>query len=191
MTDNSQALMMALQAGSLYGPNKWSQFPNGIQGTSYSGTPTNALGQPIQQPPGMTLNQTPAQPQAAPRPRRHSMASAAALIIFEPTASQPNGMPQGWNQNSNNGGIFITPTQQSQPQQQAAAAAPQRPAHRSIPTRTRSSSCRTLATSPLPARTSRRPSRSPSSPRCSISSWPPSRAAPARVVIPTRASSTP
>ena len=67
MTDNNQALMMALQAGSLYGPNKWSQFPNGIQSTSYSGTPTDALGKPIQQPPGMTLNQTPQQPQAAPQ----------------------------------------------------------------------------------------------------------------------------
>ena len=174
MTDNSQALMMALQAGSLYGPNKWSQFPNGIQSTSYSGTPTNALGQPIQQPPGMTLNQTPAQPQAqsstpAQQPMGLNFASLApsspggpstqaqydynlglggigptqstnpgsargqaiqhgvggGANYFQPTASQPNGMPQGWNQNSNNGGIFITPTQQSQPQQQAAAAAPQ------------------------------------------------------------------
>jgi hypothetical protein len=117
MTDNSQALMLALQAGSLYGPNKWSQFPNGIQSTGYSGTPTNALGQPIQQPPGMTLNQTPAQPQTAPAPAAPQQAPIRM-------ASQPNGMPQGWNQNSNNGGIFITPTQQSQPQQQAAASAP-------------------------------------------------------------------
>ena len=117
MTDNSQALMLALQAGSLYGPNKWSQFPNGIQSTSYSGTPTDALGKPIQQPPGMTLNQTPAQPQAAPAPAAPQQAPIRM-------ASQPNGMPQGWNQNSNNGGIFITPTQQSQPQQQAAASTP-------------------------------------------------------------------
>jgi hypothetical protein len=33
--------------------------------SSYVGTPTNALGQPIQPPPGMTLNSTPQQPQAA------------------------------------------------------------------------------------------------------------------------------
>jgi hypothetical protein len=32
--------------------------------SSYAGTPTNALGQPIQPPQGMTLNSTPAQPQA-------------------------------------------------------------------------------------------------------------------------------
>ena len=117
MTDTNQALMLALQAGSMYGPNKYSQFPNGIQGTSYSGTPTDALGRPIQAPPGMTLNQTPAQP-AAPAP---AAAPQQAPIRM---ASQSNGMPQGWNQNSNNGGIYITPTQQSQSQQPAAAPAP-------------------------------------------------------------------
>lgn len=37
--------------------------------SSYAGTPTNAMGQPIQPPQGMTLNSTPAQPQAAAQPQ--------------------------------------------------------------------------------------------------------------------------
>jgi hypothetical protein len=90
MTDNSQALMLALQAGSLYGPNKWSQFPNGIQSTGYSGTPTDALGKPIQQPPGMTLNQTPQQPQAAPQ----ASTPQPGVIPFQ-LATTSEGMPQG------------------------------------------------------------------------------------------------
>ena len=63
--DKNAALNMAMLAGGMYGPNPYSQFPNGIQSTSYAGTPTDALGKPIQAQPGMTLNQTPAQPQAA------------------------------------------------------------------------------------------------------------------------------
>jgi hypothetical protein len=37
--------------------------------SSYAGTPTDAMGKPIQQPPGMTLNQTPQQPQAPQAPQ--------------------------------------------------------------------------------------------------------------------------
>jgi hypothetical protein len=126
MTDNSQALMMALQAGSLYGPNKWSQFPNGIQSTSYSGTPTNALGQPIQQPPGMTLNQTPQQP-AAP------MQQAAPQQSTFQHATMSDGMPYG--QTNLGRGVIGTSwqgpgggmAQQDTPQQSAPQPAPSSP----------------------------------------------------------------
>ena len=37
--------------------------------STYAGTPTNALGQPIQPPMGMTLNSSPMQPQAAAAPQ--------------------------------------------------------------------------------------------------------------------------
>ena len=61
--DRNAALNMAMMAGDMYGPNPYSQFPNGIQGTSYAGTPTDALGRPIQagpSTPGLTLNSAPA-----------------------------------------------------------------------------------------------------------------------------------
>jgi hypothetical protein len=53
-----------------FDPSQWSNPYSNFYGRalpfppSYAGTPTNALGQPIQPQPGMTLNQTPAQPQA-------------------------------------------------------------------------------------------------------------------------------
>jgi len=70
MADDSgqQALMQAMMAGSLYGPNIYSHYPNGIPPTSYRGTLTDAMGNPIQPPPGVTLNTSPATPatQATP-----------------------------------------------------------------------------------------------------------------------------
>ena len=64
--DKNAALMQAMLAGGMYGPNPYSQFPSGIQSTSYAGTPTDARGIPIQPPPGTTLNSTPAAPAAPP-----------------------------------------------------------------------------------------------------------------------------
>ena len=69
--------------------------------SSYSGVPTNALGQPIATPQGMTLNQTPAQPQAP----------AAAAPIHGVGGLQPgqwdgaNGLPTGTPDYSTNTGI--------------------------------------------------------------------------------------
>jgi hypothetical protein len=69
MADDSgqQALMQAMMAGSLYGPNIYSHYPNGIPPTSYRGAVTDAMGNPIRPPPaatpGTTLNQTQSQPQ--------------------------------------------------------------------------------------------------------------------------------
>ena len=53
-----------------FDPSQWSNPYSNFYGkalpwpSSYAGTPTNALGQPIAPPQGMTLNQTPQQPQA-------------------------------------------------------------------------------------------------------------------------------
>ena len=66
-----------------FDPSQWSNPYSNFYGkalpwpSSYAGTPTNALGQPIAQPQGMTLNQTPAQPQA-------------------PAAAAPGGGAGGW-----------------------------------------------------------------------------------------------
>ena len=68
MSDPNADLLLALQTGSMFGPNPYSQFPNGIQSTSYSGAPTDALGRPIQAQPGTTLNSTPQAPAPAPKP---------------------------------------------------------------------------------------------------------------------------
>jgi hypothetical protein len=54
-----------------FDPSQWSNPYSNYYGqklpwpASYAGTPTNAQGQAIQPPPGMTLNSTPAQPQQA------------------------------------------------------------------------------------------------------------------------------
>ena len=65
---NDPALQQAMLLGGMYGPNPYSQFPNGIQGTAYNGTPTDAMGNPIQptaSTPGMTINTPPAAAPAA------------------------------------------------------------------------------------------------------------------------------
>jgi hypothetical protein len=74
-----------------FDPTQWTNPYSNFYGkalpwpSSYAGTPTNAQGQPIQPPPGMTLNQTPGQPQApAAQP------GAAGL--------QPVNTPQGLSQ---------------------------------------------------------------------------------------------
>ena len=121
--DKNAALNMAMLAGGMYGPNPYSQFPNGIQGTSYAGVPTDAHGNPIQTPPGMTLNSTPA---AAPPPT--PMQQPAQQPFRHATMS--DGMPYGQT-NLGRGviGQSWDPGQPQQQQQQAApAAAPQTPA---------------------------------------------------------------
>jgi hypothetical protein len=51
--------------GGMYGPNQYSQFQGRIPLPGYAGTPTDAQGNPIRPPPGVTLNSAPA---AAPAP---------------------------------------------------------------------------------------------------------------------------
>ena len=143
----------------LTGPNPYLEYTGQIPMAGYRGAPTDAAGNPIasftqaqaQHDAWNAANPTPAAPRrvagttlnSTPQPQ-HGVGAlqpgqwdgSDGLATGTPTsgvrmASQPNGMPQGWNQNSNNGGIFTTPsTQQGMaPQQQgpAASAAPQNP----------------------------------------------------------------
>ena len=100
--------------------------------SSYVGTPTNALGQPIASPPiasppqGMTLNNTPAQPQAPAAANGlpvRSGVSTNGLYNGMPAdtrmASDPSGMPFG--QTSLGRGVVVN----NQPNFAAAPAAPQ------------------------------------------------------------------
>jgi hypothetical protein len=68
MASNPFAAVNAAEiAGSMYGPNPYSQFQGRIPFPAYAGVPTDALGRPIQQAPqGTTLNSTPAAAAAAP-----------------------------------------------------------------------------------------------------------------------------
>ena len=67
MADASQ---LQLNPYALFDPSQWANPYSNYQSSplpaaSYAGVPTNYAGQPIQMPPGMTINQTPAQPAAA------------------------------------------------------------------------------------------------------------------------------
>ena len=80
-----------------FDPSQWTNPYSQFYGkalpwpSSYAGTPTNALGQPIAPPQGMTLNSTPAQPQAP----------AAGAPVHGVGGLQPgqwdgsNGLPMG------------------------------------------------------------------------------------------------
>ena len=63
--DKKAALNQALLAGNLYGPNPYTQYQGRLPGPTYHGVPTDAMGNPIAQPPGMTLNSTQASAQAS------------------------------------------------------------------------------------------------------------------------------
>ncbi len=93
MTDNTNPnYLQAMIAGGMYGPNPYTQFPNGVTGTSYAGTPTDAMGRPIQAQPGMTLNQTPDQPQApaaTPAPTATPNAVNSLFYGMNPGGSGP------------------------------------------------------------------------------------------------------
>jgi hypothetical protein len=73
-----------------FDPSQWTNPYSNFYGkalpwpSSYAGTPTNALGQPIQPQPGMTLNSTPAQPQAP----QAAGASAGPMVNFLGTGPQ-------------------------------------------------------------------------------------------------------
>ena len=131
-----------------FDPSQWQNPYSNYYGkalpwpSSYVGTPTNALGQPIASPPqGMTLNNTPAQPQApAAAAPIHGVGglqpgqwdAANGLPAGNPLssinyASDPSGMPHGMT--SLGRGVVVGNGQPSmgmpqQPQQAPMAAAP-------------------------------------------------------------------
>ena len=138
----------------LTGPNPYLEYTGKIPMAGFYGAPTDAQGNPIasftqaqQQHDawnaanpapalGTTLNSTPQSQHGVSGLQPGQWDGPDGLPAGAPTsgvrmASQSNGMPQGWNQNSNNGGIFITPSTQPSmaPQQQApaASAAPTNP----------------------------------------------------------------
>jgi hypothetical protein len=120
-----------------FDPSQWTNPYSNFQSSpipfpaAYTGWPTNALGQPIQAPPGMTLNNTPAQPAAAPAP------AAAAALLNNPgpvgpgrmqgqyVQTNPGGMlPSGENYGSSSPTYIPAQYQFMPSQQQAAAPAP-------------------------------------------------------------------
>jgi hypothetical protein len=72
-----------------FDPSQWSNPYSQFAGkalpwpSSYAGTPNNALGQPIAPPQGMTLNQTPSQPQAPPGAQSAGFNAAAQAAFLE------------------------------------------------------------------------------------------------------------
>jgi hypothetical protein len=111
-----------------FDPSQWTNPYSQFYGkalpwpSTYAGTPTNALGQPIAVPQGMTLNNTPAQPQAP----------AAAAPQQQPIrlATTSEGMPPGETNLGRGviGGSYqpnaFMPPQQPQQAQAPMAAAP-------------------------------------------------------------------
>jgi hypothetical protein len=114
-----------------FDPSQWTNPYSQFYGkalpwpSTYAGTPTNALGQPIAVPQGMTLNNTPAQPQAP----------AAAAPQQQPIrlATTSEGMPPGETNLGRGviGGSYqpnaFMPPQQPQQAQAPMAAAPAGP----------------------------------------------------------------
>ena len=120
----------------LFSPDQWlNQFSNYNNAalpwpSSYSGTPTNAMGQPIQPPPGTTLNSAPASPApAAPAPSATSWnptmgLQALANMSGKPVQSSAGGvMPTG--QNTGLDHPQYIPSSYVYPQAAAPQAAPQ------------------------------------------------------------------
>ena len=109
-----------------FDPSQWSNPYSKFYGkalpwpSSYAGMPTNAMGQPIQPPPGMTLNSSPAAPAAA------APAAPQTMRVPNPLAGQP--IYGGANPGSNGawGSVYqgmqpqyLTGQMTPQPQQQA------------------------------------------------------------------------
>src|SRR4029077_12583239 len=100
--DDHAALNAALMAGNMYGANPYTQFQGRLPATTYRGTPTNAMGNPIASPPGMTLNTTPAAAPAAAAAQPDMMAMRNAALTSQPGAAlayganfAPQGSPSG------------------------------------------------------------------------------------------------
>ena len=119
--------------GGMYGPNPYSQFPNGVQGTRYNGTPTDAMGNPIQptaSTPGMTIN-TPSPAQQSGGQAGLQPSDLAGPSALNPSGNQAFGManwggmmaPQQIPGSQVSGGM--QPLTGSSPTANAAPAAPQ------------------------------------------------------------------
>jgi hypothetical protein len=123
-----------------FDPSQWTNPYSQFYGralpwpSSYAGQPTNALGQPIAAPPGMTLNQTPAQPQAPVQPQAPASAGFSpqqASAILQATgnwginSTGGNGGAGGGVNNQNSIDAFnrLTAGYRPQPQQAAPQAA--------------------------------------------------------------------
>jgi hypothetical protein len=82
-----------------FDPSQWSNPYSQFYGkalpwpSTYAGTPTNALGQPIAVPQGMTLNNTPAQPQAPAAAAPPPVHGAGGLLPGQ--WDGPDGLPAG------------------------------------------------------------------------------------------------
>jgi hypothetical protein len=88
MSDESQAdaaFMEMMRQGGMLGDNPYTRYNGRIPATTYRGTPTNAMGQPITPPPGMTLNSTPQQQQAAAPPASQWGVNNALISGMQPT----------------------------------------------------------------------------------------------------------
>jgi len=90
--DTHAALNAALMAGNMYGPNPYTRFQGRLPESTYRGTPTDAMGNPIQPPPGTTLNSTPAA--ASPQAQAGGQGQTFGLQpadLAGPSALNPSG----------------------------------------------------------------------------------------------------
>ena len=112
--------------------NPYSSFQNtGIPfPASYAGWPTDANGNPIQMPPGMTLNNTPAQPApapAAPQVTQVPYSPPNNIMLGSSSGVGPGGIGAG-SPNTIGANLFQGASAAPSPAAMAAAAAPQAPA---------------------------------------------------------------
>jgi hypothetical protein len=108
-----------------FDPSQWANPYSNFQNSAipfpatYSGWPTDASGNPIQAPPGMTLNSSPAQPAAAATPQqqgRYMMTSPGGQVTGGAAGGENAGMGGA------TGGTVIPAQYQYMPAQQQAAA---------------------------------------------------------------------
>ena len=133
MADASQ---LQLNPYALFDPSQWanpySQYQNqALPAASYAGVPTNYAGQPIQMPPGMTINSSPSQPApaaAAPANQNGAFSPQQAGRMLSAMGqwgiSSPGGNGMGGvnNQAALDRMSQLTAGYQPQPQQAAQAA---------------------------------------------------------------------
>jgi hypothetical protein len=109
--------------------NPYSSFQNsGIPfPASYAGWPTDANGNPIQPPQGMTLNSSPAQPAPAPAPQAVTQAPYSPpnnIMLGSSSGVGPGGMGAG-SPNTIGANLFLGPGSAPSPAAMAAAPAQQ------------------------------------------------------------------
>jgi hypothetical protein len=131
MADPFAAVNNAMILGGMYGPNQYSQFQGRMPFPGYVGTPTDALGRPIQMPqqtPGTTLNSTPvAAPAAAAPDYSTSNPAYANYLKGHPAGSQMTAGGQIPSGGSSAAPTNVPPTMMPGVYGQSPAAAPQSP----------------------------------------------------------------